>query len=229
MMSGRNGADGIDFWYSMGSSYSYLTIARLDDVASRERISFRWRPFNVRVIMMEQQNIPFANKPVKAKYMWRDLERRAQKYGIPMSLPIPFPAPDMELANRVAVLGEREGWGSAYTKAAYHRWFVHREIVGGEPNLANSLKAIGKEPSQILATARSDDIGVALQSANDEARRLNVFGVPSFVTRGEVFWGDDRLDDAIQWYRTGSLASKVALRAERGSSRLLARLFSRSS
>jgi 2-hydroxychromene-2-carboxylate isomerase len=146
-------------------------------------------------------------------------------------LPIPFPAPDMELANRVAVLGEREGWGAAYAKAAYQRWFLHREIVGGEPNLTSSLKAIGKELSQVLATARSDEIGAALQSANDEARRLNVFGVPSFVTRGEVFWGDDRLDDAIQWYRTGSIAGKVALHAERGSSKsgLLARLFSRAS
>src|SRR5262245_66294534 len=106
MMNGTD-RNGIDFWYSMGSSYSYLTIARLDDVARRVGISFRWRPFNVRVIMMEQQNIPFANKPIKARYMWSDIEGRAQKYGMDMRLPNPFPEPDVGLENRDALVGGR--------------------------------------------------------------------------------------------------------------------------
>jgi 2-hydroxychromene-2-carboxylate isomerase len=100
-------SDSIDFWYSIGSTYSYLTIVRLDEVAKKKRISFRWRPFDVRAIMMEQRNIPFSTKPIKSQYMWRNLERRAQGYG----LPIPYPPPEMDLANRVAILGQHEGWG----------------------------------------------------------------------------------------------------------------------
>jgi len=200
-------SDSIDFWYTIGSTYSYLAIARLDDVAGREGISFCWRPFYVPRIRMEQKNIPFLTNPIKAQYMWRDLERRAHSYGIPIRLPVQYPAPEMELANRVAILGEREGWGPAYAKATYRRWFVDGESVGGEANLTKSLVAIGQDPARVVGVARSDEIDKALTSATDEARRLKIFGVPSFVTRGELFWGNDRLDDAIRWHRKGSFAN----------------------
>jgi 2-hydroxychromene-2-carboxylate isomerase len=214
-------SDSIDFWYSIGSTYSYLTIARLDDVAKREGVSFRWRPFYVRTIMMEQNNIPFSTKPIKAKYMWRDLERRAQGYGIPIRLPVTYPPPEMELANRVAVLGEREGWGPDYARETYRRWFVEGESPGGDANMAGTLKAIGQDPARVVAAAKADDIAGVLAGATDEARRQNVFGVPTFVTRGEIFWGDDRLGDAIEWHRQGSLAGDAGRRG------VVARIFGR--
>ena len=98
----------IDFWYSIGSTYSYLTVMRLPDIAARTGVSFNWRPFDVRAIMIEQKNIPFANKPVKSAYMWRDIERRASKYGLPISVPAPYPLEDLVFANQVALLGCRE-------------------------------------------------------------------------------------------------------------------------
>ena len=59
----------MDFWVSIGSTYSYLSVMRLADVAASTGLAFRWRPFNVRAIMREMDNIPFANKPLKAAYM----------------------------------------------------------------------------------------------------------------------------------------------------------------
>src|SRR5215472_984019 len=117
-------SDSIDFWYSIGGTYSYLTIARLDSVAKKEKIPFCWRPFDVRTIMMEQKNIPFSTKPIKSQYMWRDLERCAQSYGIPIRLPVLYPAPEMDLAKSGCYCGPTRGWGPAYTKATYSRWFV---------------------------------------------------------------------------------------------------------
>ena len=72
----------IDFWFSIGSTYSYLSVMRLAKIEKENRVTFRWRPYNVRSIMIEMDNIPFAKKPVKAAYMWRDIERRAGMYGI---------------------------------------------------------------------------------------------------------------------------------------------------
>jgi 2-hydroxychromene-2-carboxylate isomerase len=189
----------IDFWYSIGSTYTYLSVMRLSDVSRSTGVAFRWRPFNVRHIMIEQNNIPFKDKPVKTAYMWRDVERRAHHYRLFPKLPAPYPLPGLVLANQIAVLGVAEGWGESYTRAAYRRWFEGGEPAGEEPNISGSLREAGQHPDRALELAQSPPIVAALSEATDEAMALGVFGSPTFVVAGEVFWGDDRLDDAIRW------------------------------
>ena len=189
----------IDFWYSIGSTYSYLTVMRLPEVERAHNVTFRWRPFDVRHVMVEQNNIPFKGKPVKAAYMWRDIERRAERYGLSPKLPAPYPLPGLVLANQVATVGTNEGWVEGYTRATYKRWFESGEPAGEEPNLSSSLEAIGCDPSKVIAAAQSEAIVDALSAATEEAMALGVFGSPSFVVDGEVFWGDDRLEDAVLW------------------------------
>jgi 2-hydroxychromene-2-carboxylate isomerase len=189
----------IDFWYSIGSTYTYLSVMRLSDVTRSTGVSFRWRPFNVRHIMIEQNNIPFKDKPVKAAYMWRDVERRAHQYGLSPKIPAPYPLPGLVLANQIAVLGTAEGWVESYTRAAYRRWFEYGEPAGEEPNISVSLREAGQDPDRALELAQTPPIVKALSDATDEAMALGVFGSPTFVVAGEVFWGDDRLDDAIRW------------------------------
>ena len=194
----------IDFWYSIGSTYSYLTVMRLPVVERTHNVKLRWRPFDVRHVMIEQNNIPFKGKPVKAAYMWRDIERRGQKYGLSPKVPAPYPLPNLVLANKVATLGVKDGWVEAYTRATYKRWFESGEPAGEEPNLSSSLEEIGCDPSQVLAAANTESIASALKAATEKAMALGVFGSPSFTVDGEVFWGDDRLEDAILWARSGS-------------------------
>ncbi len=189
----------IDFWYSIGSTYSYLTVMRLPDVAQASGVSFRWRPFDVRHVMVLQNNIPFKDKPVKAAYMWRDIARRAEGYGLKPRIPAPYPLPDLNFANRVAILGAEEGWAEAYTRATYRRWFEAGQLAGEDPNLSDSLREIGQDPARVLAEARSERIGAALLHQTEEAMRIGVFGAPSFSVNGEIFWGDDRLEDAVAW------------------------------
>ena len=193
----------IDFWYSIGSTYSYLTVARLPDLAARSGVSFRWRPFDVRHVMIEQNNIPFMNKPVKTAYMWRDIERRAEAYGLTPALPAPYPLPGLVLANRVATVGLEEGWVEAYTRATYRLWFEGSQRAGEEPNLSASLEEIGQDPARVLEIAETDRIAEALAANTATAMELGVFGSPSFVVGTEVFWGDDRADDAIAWAKRG--------------------------
>ncbi|MFU1478247.1 2-hydroxychromene-2-carboxylate isomerase [Roseovarius sp. C7] len=192
----------IDFWVSIGSTYSYLTVMRLADVGKNSGIPFRWRPFNVRRVMIEQNNIPFKDKPVKSAYMWRDIERRAEHYGLSPKLPAPYPLPGLVLANQIATLGVREGWVEDYVRATYRRWFEHGDPAGEEPNLSASLHDIGQDPETVLAAAQAPDIAEELEKATDTAMALGVFGSPSFVVGQEVFWGDDRLDDALRWAQT---------------------------
>ena len=99
-----------DFWFSIGSTYTYLTVERIGDLARENGIDVQWRPFSVRALMQEMNNIPFAGKPAKERYMWRDLERRAARQGADISLPITYPLPDFDRANRVAIVAQQEGW-----------------------------------------------------------------------------------------------------------------------
>ncbi len=191
----------LDFWYSIGSTYSYLTVMRMGDYAARHGLDVRWRPFNVRDIMVAQNNIPFRDKPVKTAYMWRDMERRAEMYGLPIKVPAPYPLPNLPLANQVAVLGMREGWGQADTVETYRRWFQRGQAAGSEPNLSDSLRAVGQDPAEVVARSEGDEIRAALEVETAEAMALGVFGSPSFVVGSEVFWGDDRLEDAAGWVR----------------------------
>src|SRR6516225_9293803 len=113
----------IDFWISIGSTYSYLSVMRLNSVREASGVSFRWRPFSVRAIMIEQKNVPFAGKPVKMAYMWRDIERRARTYGFEPKAPRAVPLAEFDLANRIAIVAASEGWCSDYARVADRGWF----------------------------------------------------------------------------------------------------------
>lgn len=191
----------IDFWFSIGSTYTYLSVTRLAEVKAQTGIEFRWRPFNVRAIMIEMDNIPFAKKPVKAAYMWRDIERRAAMYRMVPKLPAPYPLAELERANRVAVIAAREGWCETYVRESYRRWFEMGEPAGSEPNISASIEQAGQKPEPILRQADSDAAKADLAAATEQAKALGIFGSPSFIVDGELFWGDDRLDDAIRWLK----------------------------
>ncbi|MEY9780769.1 2-hydroxychromene-2-carboxylate isomerase [Sinorhizobium fredii] len=189
----------VDFWFSIGSPYTFLAVMRLTQVAESAGVEVRWKPFDLRAIQVEANDGPFADKPRKAAYMWRDIERRAAKFGLPVRLPIPYPLADLALANRVAVLAAKEGWCSAYTIATYRRWFVDREPAGSEPNIAASIEEAGQDPGRVLKQASTGAAAEALATATSEAKEIGIFGSPSFVADGELFWGHDRLEDAVEW------------------------------
>lgn len=195
----------IDFWFTMGSTYSYLSVMRLEAMERSTGVSFRWRPFHLLVILQQMKHVPFADKPAKCAYMWRDIERRAAMYRIPASVPAPYPAQQSVAANLVAILGMREGWGIDFVRAAYRRWLQLGQETGSEPNISHSLRDIGQEPQRVLALADSTETRAALAAETDSAKELGIFGSPTFAIGRELFWGDDRLEDAISWFRHGSL------------------------
>ncbi len=201
--------DPIDFWFTMGSTYTYLSVMRIGGLEQSSGIRFRWRPFHLLVILQEMKHVPFADKPAKSAYMWRDIERRAAMYGLPVSLPVPYPAKQSIMANLVATVGMRQGWGVDFVRAAYRRWFQLGQETGSEPNVSESLRDIGQEPQSVLALANVPDVTAALMEETDVAKKLGIFGSPTFIVGHELFWGDDRLEDAIGWYRQGRLRSSA--------------------
>jgi 2-hydroxychromene-2-carboxylate isomerase len=199
-------SDPIDFWFSIGSLYTFLSVMRFDRVEDTTDVRFAWRPFRVRTIMQEMNNLPAA-QPKKLAYAFRDVHRRAALYGFAFEGEPPYPLKNSDLANRVAIIGAREGWCADYVRATYRRWFVEHQECGAEPNLSDSLREIGEDPRRVLALAETEETTRAYEAATDEARALGIFGAPTFVTCGEVFWGDDRLADAVTWHQHGTLGA----------------------
>ena len=190
----------IDFWFSIGSTYTYLAVMRIRGVGRDAGVAFDWKPFSVRELMQEMDNIPFIGKPVKERYMWRDVQRRAEQYGFPVSFPVEYPLEHFDLANRVAIVARQEGWCAEYVTTAYSLWFQHGLAAGSEANLDRCLAKAGHSPARVIDRADSEEIRKAYEEATHEARSLGIFGSPSFVVEGrEVFWGDDRLEDAVRW------------------------------
>ena len=190
----------IDFYFSIGSTYTYLTVTRILDVEKKHQIKFNWKPFSVRVIMKEMDNIPFPKDKInKVNYMWRDIERRAEGYGFFAKTPVPYPLSEFDLANQIAILGLDKGWGTDYIRLTYKKWFQEGKEPAIDPSISEICKELGLNKDEIISEAKSEIFEKKYMSNTDSARKKKVFGSPSFIVENEIFWGDDRMEDAIKW------------------------------
>ena len=190
----------IDFYFSIGSTYTYLTVTRILDVEKKHQIKFNWKPFSVRVIMKEMNNIPFPKDKInKVNYMWRDIERRAEGYGFFAKTPVPYPLSEFDLANQIAILGLDKGWGTDYIRLTYKKWFQEGKEPAIDPSISEICKELGLNKDEIISEAKSEIFEKKYISNTDSARKKKVFGSPSFIVENEIFWGDDRMEDAINW------------------------------
>ena len=196
----------IEFWFSIGSTYTYLSTQRLEAIEKEKNVEFEWFPFSVRARMVEMENIPFMAEKKKQKidYMWRDVERRANFYGFDANVPAPYPLKEFDLANQVAILGKKEGWIKDYTTLTYKKWFLEHQEPGSEPNLSKTLMEIGLDPEETIKLAKLSDIVNEYEKNTKMAKNKGIFGSPSFIVNKEVFWGDDRCEDSIKWLSKNS-------------------------
>jgi len=189
----------LDFYFFYGSIHSYLSVMRVDALAATAQIAVRWQPFNLREILIEQNNTGFTKNAVKMDYFWRDLERRAKHQNIPFVGRAPYPADPDLLALRVGLVAAQEGWCAEYSRATFHDWFIERRPPGVGDHVAQILTSLGKPPQPIIGRAIGAEGDRLLQVATDSARQLGIFGAPTFAIGREIFWGDDRLEDALNF------------------------------
>jgi 2-hydroxychromene-2-carboxylate isomerase len=190
----------IDFYFSIGSTYTYLTVTRILDVENKHQVKFNWKPFSVRAIMKEMNNIPFPKEKMnKVNYMWRDIERRAERYGFFAKTPVPYPLSEFDLANQIAILGLEKDWGIEYIRLTYKKWFQEGKEPAIEPSISEVCNELKLNKDEITSEALKKEIQDKYEANTNSARENKIFGSPSFVVKNEVFWGDDRMEDAIKW------------------------------
>jgi 2-hydroxychromene-2-carboxylate isomerase len=195
----------LEFWFEFASTYSYPAAMRIEAAAGAAGVPVAWRPFLLGPIFRAQgwNDSPFNVYPAKGRYMWRDVERVCAGYGLPFRRPTQFPRSGL-LAARVAGLATGEGWGPDFVRAVYRANFADDRDVADPVTIAAILDGLGQDGRALLARAAEPASKDRLRAATDEAIALGIFGAPSFVVAGELFWGNDRLEDALAWHARGT-------------------------
>lgn len=200
----------IEFWYEFASNYSYLSAMRIGDLARDAGVEIQWRPFLLGPIFKSQgwETSPFNLFPAKGRHMVRDMQRIAETRGLAFVMPIPFPANSL-LAARVAYSGQGDEWVGPFTAAVFEAEFGRGEDIGDTAVLEKLLADIGVDGHGALGRARQQNVKDGLREQTEWAHEIGIFGAPTFLTEdGELFWGDDRLEQALAWVRRAKLESK---------------------
>ena len=191
----------LQFWYDLASNYSYLSAMRIESLAAERGISIEWKPFLLGPIFAAQgwNTSPFNIYPAKGRNMIRDMERTCALRGLPFQMPEPFPQNSL-LAARLALIGEEEGWAAAFSIALFRREFGEGASLTDKAVIAGALQEAGQTADAVMPRAEDPAIKQRLRTRGEEAQALGIFGAPSFITEdGELFWGDDRLEQALAW------------------------------
>lgn len=193
------------FWYEFASTYSYIASARIEQLSEEYGVSFERKPFLLGPVFKGQgwDTSPFNIYPVKGRYMWRDVERLCDKYGIPFKRPSEFPRNGV-LASRVAIIAEEEGWCAEFSNLVYSLNFAEDKDISDENLIASALDSLGHNSDAVIRRATTGEKRGRLRSQTEEAIDKGIFGAPTFVVGEEIFWGQDRLEDALRWCKERS-------------------------
>src|SRR4029450_7577650 len=189
----------LDFWYEFGSTYSYPAAMRVERLADAAHVELRWRPFLLGPIFKAYgwDESPFNIYAAKGRYMWRDLQRICDAEGLPLKLPpVLFPQNGLKAA-RLALVGEREGWIPAFSRAVFVANYAEQKDISDDGTLRTILAALGVDAEAALTAANAPETKEALKAQTAEAQSHGLFGAPSFTVGEELFWGDDRLEVAL--------------------------------
>ncbi|MBV8259764.1 MAG: 2-hydroxychromene-2-carboxylate isomerase [Paraburkholderia sp.] len=193
----------LDFWFDLASNYSYLSVMRIEALAGRAGVEVRWRPFLLGPVFeaLGWKGPPFVVQQEKGAYVWQDMRRQCSKYALPWRQPSEFPRRSV-LATRIAVLADDEPWLSAWCRTVMTRNYGDDLEVDSPEAVTQMLTALGLHAQRLIEEAGGDANRQRLRERTQRARDLGIFGAPTFFVGDEMFWGNDRLEDAIDAARS---------------------------
>lgn len=201
----------IEFWFEFASTYSYPAVMRVERAASEAGVPLVWRAFLLGPIFQAQgwDNSPFNVYPAKGRYMWRDIERLCEAQGLAWKRPSVFPRGSL-LASRIACRYADADWIGNFIRDVYEANFVRDEAIDDAIVIARCLERAGQVPDPILESAKTPVVKEQLRQQTEKAMRLGIFGAPTLVVDDELFWGGDRIEQALAWH---ARSSKSVVRA----------------
>jgi len=203
----------LHFWFEFASTYSYPAAMRIERISRAAGVPLVWRPFLLGPIFRAQgwNDSPFNIYPAKGRYMWRDLERICGREGIPFRRPSRFPQNGL-LAARVVCLASSEPWLPDFVRAVYRANFAEDRDISDPQVIVGILESLVQKAGDVIERAGSSENKERLRLQEEEAIRLGIFGAPTCMVGEEMFWGNDRLEDAIAFARGSSVVGGSTVR-----------------
>jgi 2-hydroxychromene-2-carboxylate isomerase len=194
----------VEFWFEFASTYSYPAAMRVERLAGEAGVALLWRPFLLAPIFGAQgwTDSPFNIYPAKGRNMWRDMARICEADGLVLKEPVRFPQNGLKAA-RIALLGTEEGWTPAFTRAVYEANFARQQDIADDAVLGGILARLGLDAGEVAARANAPENKARLKAQTEEGIARGLFGAPSFLVGDELFWGNDRLEQALAWAKRG--------------------------
>jgi 2-hydroxychromene-2-carboxylate isomerase len=186
------------FYFDLGSPYAYLTAERISGLFTDAELEQpEWQPILLGGLFQKFGRDSWANGPGRAEGI-AEVERRAADYGLPpLVWPDPWPG-NYLFAMRIATFAKQTGRTVSFALAGFRQAFAGGKDLGDPENVLVAGAACELHPKALLKAAETRAVKDGLREATERAAELGVIGVPSLVVGGEVFWGDDRLEEAVE-------------------------------
>jgi 2-hydroxychromene-2-carboxylate isomerase len=190
----------VSFYFDLGSPYAYLAAERL---STRFPGPVQWRPVLLGGLFRLTGRSSWALGDYRRRQTgMADIERRTRSYGLPpMRWPDPWPT-NYLVAMRATTFAFTVGHGREFTLQAYRNAFQRGAELGIVGHVLEAGRQVGIDSGQLETATRDPQIKQALRDATDAAYEIGVIGVPTIAINDEMFWGDDRLEDAAAHLRT---------------------------
>jgi 2-hydroxychromene-2-carboxylate isomerase len=188
---------GAVFYFDLGSPYAYLTAERISSLFSEAGLEQpEWQPVLLGALFRQFERDSWGNGPGREEGV-AEIERRASARGLPpLAWPDPWPG-NMLFAMRAATFAKQTGRTVSFALAAFRQAFAAGRDLSDPDNVLIAAAACELHPRAVLKGAETDAVKSALREATDLAAERGVTGVPSLLVGDEVFWGDDRLEEAL--------------------------------
>jgi 2-hydroxychromene-2-carboxylate isomerase len=195
-------APSLEFWFEFASTYSHIAAQRIEAAARNAGVPVVWRPFLLGPIFQQQgwNDSPFNIYPAKGVYMWKDMERTCAKLGVPFRRPSKFPRPSL-LATRIALaLEPSPALVAEFVRRVYLANFHDDADTTSNDVIRGILQSMALPDSDaVLERATATETKDRLRARSEEAVARGIFGAPTFLIGSELYWGNDRLEDALAY------------------------------
>lgn len=182
----------VEFYYDLGSPYSYLVSTQIERICEKYGAELEWRPFLLGGVLKETGNRAPLEVPNKRTYMVKDLANWAKHYGVQLNFPDLFPLNSVK-PMRGALAAKEKGKIRDYTHNLFRLYWIEGKDLSQDEILKSAVSEIGMDANCFLQRIGEQDIKDKLRDETAEAVRRGAFGAPTFYVDEKMFWGNDRL------------------------------------
>lgn len=198
----------IDFYFDFSSPYGYLASTRIEAIASKHDRSVAWHPILLGAIFKVSGQAPLTTYPLKGDYALMDFDRAAREHKTPFKQPDVFPVGAVAAsraccwlkASTDTTIAERL---TPFVHAIFKSYYVDGRNIGDADEVLAIAANVGIDKDALAAGISEQPVKDALREAIENAIELGIFGSPTTVVDGELFWGSDRLEQVDRWLSRG--------------------------